>query len=69
MSWLESKVVTAYAEVVKQKKGQLLNAILDVLDMDDDSLESLQELDALLTDYVILDLAYLKLIRINTGEE
>ena len=63
----DNKLVTAYAEVVKQRKQSLLHAILDLLDMDDDSIDSLHELDEYLTDYVLLDLAYIKLLDIHTS--
>lgn len=62
-----SKVVAAYAEVVKQRKQSLMHAILDLLDTDDDSIEAIRELDEYLTDYVLLDLAYIKLLDIHTG--
>jgi hypothetical protein len=65
----DSKVIAAYAEVVRERKRSLLHAILDCLDTDDDSVESLQELDEYLTDYVLLDLAYIKLIDIHTGAD
>lgn len=63
---LDNSTVRAYAKSVKERKKQLIVAILECVDLDTDDPENLQEMDSYLQDYVLLDLAYIKLVELVT---
>lgn len=63
---LDNAVVNSYAHSIKERKAQLIAAVLECLDMDDTE-DNLRELDSYLTDYVLLDLAYIKLVDIYSS--